>query len=176
MYTHPRNHHRLSPISNLPVELLSYIFSLSTHPTTGNPNAEEYSPPTITTESVQVPLVLSSVNRLWRQVALGTPGLWSRLCITVELIENFYSIERDPNGFTNGSMSTQLNTSHITTYLALSRKYPLDILIDARDENWNFEPECVTCLTFHHSLAEINSDTVLIMGWNPTLLLSLLNT
>jgi hypothetical protein len=39
-------------------------------------------------------------------------------------------------------------TSHITSYLTLSRKYPFNILIDApsRDENWNFEPECVVYL------------------------------
>ena len=143
MYAYPRSHQCPSPINTLPIELLSYIFSLSTYPTTGGfpgPTEEEYRPPTITTESVQVPLVLSSVSRLWRQVALGTPYLWSSLCITVELVQNFYC--RDPR--TKGlSISKQLNTSHITSYLALSRKYPLNILIDARDENWNFEPECV---------------------------------
>ncbi|KAF8806737.1 hypothetical protein BYT27DRAFT_7190385 [Phlegmacium glaucopus] len=106
------------PINKLPIELLSCIFSLST-----------IDGDTITTQSVQFPLVLSSVNRLWRQVALGTPILWSNLCITVELVEQ---------------QRRQLNTSHITSYLALSRKYPLSILIDARDENWNFEPELIS--------------------------------
>ena len=160
MYAYPHNNlnhqYRPCPINSLPIELLSYIFSLSTYPTTTGgfiPGEEEdYSrPPTITTESVQVPLVLSSVSRLWRQVALGTPHLWSSLCITVELVQDFYyhcnerGDSRSGGGFTNrSSISTrQLNTSHITSYLALSRKYPLNILIDARDENWNFEPECV---------------------------------
>ena len=150
MYAYPRNHQCCpSPINNLPIELLSYIFSLSTYPTTGGfpgPTEEEYRPPTITTESVQVPLVLSSVSRLWRQVALGTPQLWSSLCITVELVENFYCNERDSTK--SSSISRRLDTSHITSYLALSRKYPLNILIDARDENWNFEPECVICLYY----------------------------
>ena len=137
-----RNHQcSSSPINNLPIELLSYIFSLSTYPSTATGGEEvEYRPPTITTESVQVPLVLSSVSRLWRQVALGTPHLWSSLCITVELIQDFYCDERD---HPYSTISRQLNTSHITSYLTLSRKYPLNILIDARDENWNFEPECV---------------------------------
>lgn len=143
-----RQHHSSScPITNLPVELLSYIFSLSTHATElsgpGGDVTEEHSPPTITTEGVQVPLVLSSVNRLWRQVALTTPNLWSSLCITIELVQDVRSIERDPTCFTTQSISRHLNTSHITSYLALSRKYPLSILIDARDENWNFEPEYV---------------------------------
>ena len=125
-----------SPIKNLPIELLSYIFSLSvnlsTHPCLEE-EEEEHTPPTITTKSVQVPLVLSIVCRLWREVALNTPRLWSSLCITVELVN--LCNERQ-----------LLDTSHITSYLALSRKYPLNILIDARDENWNFEPECVIYL------------------------------
>lgn len=147
MYAYPRDRQcPSSPINNLPVELLSCIFCFSTYPATGElsgPNTEEYAPPTITTESVQVPLLLSSVSRHWRQVALGTPSLWSSLCITIELVQNFCCIKRDPSGSTKNSISRQLNTSHITSYLALSRKYPLNILIDARDENWNFEPECV---------------------------------
>jgi len=133
----------------LPVELLSYIFSLSTHATIGEFSAgldeedhhhhhHHHAPPIITTESVRVPLVLSSVSRLWQQVALGTPHLWSSLCITPELIEY---VERDPHAH---SVSGQLNTSHITSYLVRSRKCPLNILIDARDENWSFEPELVS--------------------------------
>lgn len=157
MYAYPRHHHPcLSPISNLPVELLSYIFSLSTHATTDDvpspddhtEEEEEHGPPTITTESVQIPLVLSTVSRLWRQVALGTPHLWHSLCITAELVQDFYCIERDSNGFKKRSISSQLNTSHITSYLALSRRHPLNILIDARDENWNFEPESVFNLQY----------------------------
>ena len=208
---HPRNHHTHpspSPINNLPIELLSYIFSLSTYPilTTGSrgfppgptrtkeeeeeeKEEDGYRPPTITTESVQVPLVLSSVNRLWRQVALGTPHLWSSLCITVELIQDFYYERRDstnlnPRKRTSSSSSSQLNTSHITSYLALSRKYPLNILIDARDENWNFEPECVTVilLTFLIIIPSVMliivlfSESFLIMARNYTLLPSLLRT
>ena len=154
MYAYYYHQSTSSPINNLPIELLSYIFSLSTYPSTdgfpGPTTTEEYRPPTITTESVQVPLVLSSVSRLWRQVALGTPHLWSSLCITVELVENLYCNERDPtSGRMESSICRRLNTSHITSYLALSRKYPLNILIDARDENWNFEPECVL-IPFHH--------------------------
>ena len=146
MYAYLRNSQRPSPINNLPIEVLSYIFSLSTRATAGEfPGSDDlteepYSPPTITTESVQVPLVLSRVSRLWRQVALGTPSLWSNLCITIELVQHLYCI---PGDFAKNSISRPLNTSHITSYLALSRKYPLNILIDARDDNWNFEPECV---------------------------------
>jgi hypothetical protein len=166
MYAYPHNNHPChpSPINNLPIELLSYIFSLSTYPTTGclfpGPSEKEEEdcgsrPPTITTESVQVPLVLSSVSRLWRQVALGTPRLWSSLCITVELIQDFYHCNErgDSRGFTKRP-TRQLNTSHITSYLALSRKYPLNILIDARDENWNFEPECVVIPFYYFILTE----------------------
>ena len=150
-----------SPINNLPVELLSYIFSLSTHTTTTGELSgrlddkeeaeeeevvEEHAPPVITTESVRVPLVLSSVCRLWRQVALGTPNLWSSLCITPELIE---CGERGDDG--SETTASLLNTEHVTSYLVRSRKYPLNILIDARDENWSFESECVYAIfLFYH--------------------------
>ena len=157
-------------INDLPIELLSYIFSLSTFPG-GFPGPEEAEeeegeeecrPPTITTESVQVPLVLSSVNRLWRQVALGTPQLWSSLCITVELVERdsrfgLGCMKKNLKTRLRGSSRSEslLNTEHITSYLSLSRKYPLNILIDARDENWNFEPECVL-IPFISSNFELN--------------------
>ena len=181
-----------STINDLPIELLSYIFSLSTFPG-GFPGPEEVleveegeegeecRPPTITTESVQVPLVLSSVNRLWRQVALGTPQLWSSLCITVELVErdSRFGLGCMKKTRRGSSRSESLNTEHITSYLSLSRKYPLNILIDARDENWNFEPECVLIPFHYHSfflLLVIMTDTFLKMEKNHTHPYSLPNT
>ncbi|KAF8148080.1 hypothetical protein B0H34DRAFT_791801 [Crassisporium funariophilum] len=102
---------------NLPVELLSYIFSLSTHA-----NGERDGEPKITTKSVKMPLALSSVNHHWKEVALRAPGLWSSLCITRELLD-----------------SGMLNTTHITSYLTLSRNSPLDIAIYARDRDWKHQ-------------------------------------
>lgn len=128
------------PIDTLPVELLSYIFTLGTHATaeplpTGGPDA-----PVFDTESVKAPLIFASVSRYWRQVALSTPSLWTSLCITLELVRP----AQDPS---SSSTPCTIDTRHITSYLALSRHYPIDILIDARDQDWDFqEEECVLLL------------------------------
>ncbi|KAG6823126.1 hypothetical protein H0H92_011300, partial [Tricholoma furcatifolium] len=113
-----------SPIQKLPVELLSHIFSFVQHGT-----GDDEPHPDI--ETIKVPLVLSSVNRHWRNVARKTASLWTSICVTINLLD--YSAK---DGCP--SPTTTLNTSHLVTYLALSRNQPLDIVIDARDEGYNF--------------------------------------
>ncbi|KDR79375.1 hypothetical protein GALMADRAFT_243406 [Galerina marginata CBS 339.88] len=136
MYASCRNQEfASSPIARLPVELLSEIFSLCTlaagEPSPGVENGN-YSPPVITTETVQVPIILSSVNRRWRAVVLGQSTLWSNLCITAELI-------RDSELLDDGTQRTsKLNATQITSHLQRSRQASLNILIDARDPEWNF--------------------------------------
>ncbi|KAF9261615.1 hypothetical protein L218DRAFT_904971 [Marasmius fiardii PR-910] len=124
------------PIQRLPVELLSYIFVLGTH-SPPNHSASEQEPqeaPSFNADSVKTPLVFTAVNRHWRTVALNTPALWTSLCITVGSLDGVTDTETP--------RAPVLNTSHVTTYLSLSRNYPLDILIDARDVDWDFcEPE-----------------------------------
>ncbi|KAG7095033.1 hypothetical protein E1B28_005824 [Marasmius oreades] len=124
------------PIQRLPVELLSYIFVLGTHSPPSHPASLEtpQEAPLFDVDSVKTPLVFTAVNRHWRTVALNTPALWTSLCITVGSLES--------TADTEASSSLVLNTSHVTSYLSLSRNYPLDILIDARDMDWDFcEPE-----------------------------------
>lgn len=105
----------LSPIHSLPVELLSNIFA-----------------------HTDMPLVISTVNKQWRRIALNTPALWTTLCVTAEMIQA--QEDHDLSLYTTGVF----NTGHLTTYIHRSRKYPLDILIDARDPDWDFsEPEFV---------------------------------
>jgi len=114
-----------SPISRLPVELLSCIFMLSSEPDT-----DECLP--FDSSTVRTPLILSRVCKHWRDVARSTPRLWARICITSDLSEDDGS--PDP--------PSHVNMRHINTCLSLSRNCPLDILIDARDEDWDFsEPE-----------------------------------
>lgn len=131
-----------SPIGTLPVELLSEIFSISTLSTWDThdlPGRSDYSPPTITSESVLVPHVLASVNRRWRAIALSQPSLWSNICVTPELLD-WLSI----NESRDVPPPSRLNTSHITTSLSRSKNYALNILIDGRDPDWDFsEPEQV---------------------------------
>lgn len=134
-----------SPISSLPVELLSEIFALCAlaagEPSPSSDDAE-YSPPIVTTESLRATLLLSSVNRKWRDVVLHQPNLWSNLCITAELISH-----ADDDGIFTSSCqnsSSRFNASYITSCLQRSRQCPINVFIDARDEDWNFtEPEYV---------------------------------
>ncbi|KIM43862.1 hypothetical protein M413DRAFT_443738 [Hebeloma cylindrosporum] len=134
----------LSPISSLPVELLSEIFTLCAlaagEPSPSSDDAE-YSPPIVTTDSLRATLLLSSVNRKWRDVVLHQPNLWSNLCITAELI----SQTDDEDGIFASSpqkSSSRFNASYIIACLQRSRQCPINIFIDARDEEWNFtEPD-----------------------------------
>jgi len=135
-----------SPISSLPVELLSEIFTLCAF-AAGEPSPSsddaEYSPPVVTTESLRATLLLSSVNRKWRDVVLHQPNLWSNLCITAELINH---VHNEDGIFTSSPQksSSRFNASYIISSLQRSRQCPINIFIDARDEDWNFmEPEYV---------------------------------
>ncbi|GLB40904.1 hypothetical protein LshimejAT787_0901190 [Lyophyllum shimeji] len=123
---------RSSPIQRLPVELLSYIFSLGTHSVDDD---EDPACPAFDAETIKTPLILSQVNRQWRNIARNTPSLWTSICVTAALVDVGDGVAPPLN-------SPRLHASHLTTYLSLSRKSPLDILIDARDQDWDFsEPE-----------------------------------
>ncbi|KAK0451310.1 uncharacterized protein EV420DRAFT_711264 [Desarmillaria tabescens] len=125
-----------SPISTLPVELLTYIFSLATH---GTPVATEgKESPLFDSESVKMPTRLSAVSKHWRMVARNTPALWTSLCATIASIHKTCH---------NGQRLSIFHTSHLSSHLSLSRNHALDIIIDARDPDWDFsepsvEPEC----------------------------------
>ncbi|KAJ7054212.1 hypothetical protein C8F01DRAFT_1259957 [Mycena amicta] len=114
-----------SPVHALPVELLSHIFLLATHHSL---NTEEDDCPPFNSESVQAPLSFAAVCRHWRHVALN-PALYTSLCITPELLRPA----------TDGTQSLDLRG--IAAYLKLSRNYPVDILIDGRDQEWDFDDE-----------------------------------
>nr|GAT50125.1 fatty acid hydroxylase [Mycena chlorophos] len=65
------------------------------------------------------PTTLSHVCRRWRQIALDSGSLWTSLV------------------FTYPTSPSQM--SRILTYLSRSKNYPLDILLDVRDEGWDLE-------------------------------------
>ncbi|KAK7052055.1 F-box domain-containing protein [Favolaschia claudopus] len=128
MHYHPLQRYQPPPINALPVELLSYIFVLGTHePINSDPNADDDCQP-FNTDSVKAPLVYASVSRHWRGVALNTPALYTSLCITPELLREVGKTE-------------MLDISGISTYLKRSRNLLVDILIDARDQQWDFEDD-----------------------------------
>jgi F-box-like len=126
---------QVAPIDTLPVELIAYIFVLATH-TTDYETASSSEAVSININSITVPLVLSTVNKRWRNIALSTSALWTTLCVTIQDIV-----------YHNDDLALKLpalDATQLVTYLSLSRKYPVDILIDARDPDWDFsENECV---------------------------------
>ncbi|KAF4609474.1 hypothetical protein D9613_012327 [Agrocybe pediades] len=127
-----------SPISKLPTELLSEIFTLCVqhaYAATGTSNPEEeletHTPPAINSDTVRVPLTLASVSCRWRAIVHGQSNLWTSLCISPELITE------EMQG------KTMIDPTHIHSCLRRSRQSSLNILIDARDAHWNFMEEGV---------------------------------
>lgn len=108
----------------LPVELLSYIFALGVE--TGDGEV----PWTNENSTLVFPATISLVSKHWRAVSLSTPQLWTRICVTVGHIA-LPSGEQD-------SAQLSLNINPIHRNLLRSRNAPLDIIIDARDPEWNF--------------------------------------
>ncbi|KAF8176364.1 hypothetical protein K438DRAFT_1939381 [Mycena galopus ATCC 62051] len=119
-----------APINSLPVELLAYIFHLGTHEPLRNDNRDrdddDCQP--FNADSVKAPLVYTSVSWHWRRVALSTPSLFTSLCITPALFHQVGTEE-------------VLDTTGIASYLSLSQNCLVDILIDARDQEWDFEDD-----------------------------------
>ncbi|KAH9846915.1 hypothetical protein C2E23DRAFT_742997 [Lenzites betulinus] len=129
-----------APIARLPVELLSYIFILGAHtpdvPDEEDGGMEGYDEgghevarpdergdisPCVSSSSTP-PDVFAAVNRHWREVALGTPQLWTRVVVTIgDLIYGGDSL-----------------FPAMSRYLSRSAKCSLDVYIDARDPEWDF--------------------------------------
>ena len=115
--------HRRPPIARLPVELLSDIFLLGAHaPDEDSQIREDDISPCLSSSSTS-PDVFAAVCRHWRAVAIRTPQLWTRICITIG------DIVYSRRGETFASVSRAV---------ARSGKCPLDIFIDARDPDWDF--------------------------------------
>ncbi|KAI0635350.1 hypothetical protein C8Q77DRAFT_1072572 [Trametes polyzona] len=130
-----------APIARLPVELLSYIFLLGAH--TPDPEeagladdapgglgegsgslherSDDISP--CASSSSMPPDVFAAVCRHWREVALNTPQLWTRVCVTIgDLMHD------EASGWFPA----------VSRYVSRSGRCPLDIYIDARDPEWDF--------------------------------------
>ncbi|KAJ7444615.1 hypothetical protein B0H11DRAFT_2291182 [Mycena galericulata] len=135
-----------SPIDALPVEILAYIFVLGTHE-----QADDECQPIFDSDSVKTPLVYASVSHLWRSVALNTPALYTSLCITPDLLRDI------------GNGEEFLDLTPIQAYLALSRTYLLDILIDARDQDWDFQDDADDAYTAPFSPAHMHTALTLLL-------------
>lgn len=119
-------------MNQLPPELLSYVFVLGVHLDCENDEEEDESvhiSPCMQFDRAFRDRILSVCTR-WHQVALSTPQLWSDICITI----NDSARARDFGNGENGGVVFE----SVARDLTRSRACPLDILIDARDPDWNF--------------------------------------
>ncbi|KAJ6467527.1 hypothetical protein C8R47DRAFT_1201133 [Mycena vitilis] len=99
------------PIDRLPNELLSAIFAFAIE----HYCHDESTPFTIS------PTTISHTCHRWRQVALATGNLWTNVVLTFP------------------TSNEQL--ARTVTWLSRSKTYPLDVLLDFRDPDWDWEDE-----------------------------------
>ncbi|KZT71084.1 hypothetical protein DAEQUDRAFT_810088 [Daedalea quercina L-15889] len=122
---------RTTPIDGLPAELLSYIFLLGAYrppdedPLAENPGGEvNYLSPCMT-YSYAFPCLVAAVSRHWRGVALSTGQLWNKIPVTDEDTDDLNDLE-----------GTSFKLARL--FLSRSGTAPLDIMVDARDPEWDF--------------------------------------
>ena len=125
-----------SKVNQLPVELLSYIFVLGAdtgyeeHSSDSERELDLRISPCMTFSS-RVRESIMSVCKRWRQIALSTPRLWTKVCVTVD-------DSRKATQYKAKSVRGDFVFEGVEWDLSRSRCCPLDILIDARDPEWNF--------------------------------------
>ncbi|KAG2151655.1 uncharacterized protein EDB93DRAFT_1083123 [Suillus bovinus] len=137
--------HRPCNINVLPVEILSYIFTLATHDavSTNNDYKRRYQVP-FSPESVTMPTVLASVHRHWRNVALSTSTLWTSLVMSLGQVVR---VQVGPDASDERAYTTFLDVQRLATHIARSRNSSVDVLIDTRDPEWDFEDDEEECST-----------------------------
>ncbi|KAJ6568823.1 hypothetical protein B0H19DRAFT_938022 [Mycena capillaripes] len=101
----------VAAIDVLPNEVLPSIFAFAIE----NQPTEEY------TSSTVSPITISHTCRRWQQIALETGSLWTNIVLTFPASEK------------------QLTRTSI--WLSRSTTYPLNILLDFRDPDWDWEEE-----------------------------------
>ncbi|KAJ7478079.1 hypothetical protein FB451DRAFT_1395881 [Mycena latifolia] len=98
-------------LDRLPNELLSAIFILAIEQ-----DFHDESDPLTTS-----PTTISHICRRWRQVALTTGALWTKIVLTFP--------------------ASDQQLTRTLTWLARSKTYALDILLDFRDPNWDWDED-----------------------------------
>ncbi|GLB42703.1 hypothetical protein LshimejAT787_1201520 [Lyophyllum shimeji] len=96
----------------LPTEIMSKIFMQC-----ANIDSCSLTP----ADTIDMPLLLTKICRSWRTIAIGTRSLWSRLFLSIK-----------PN-------ATQHQTALVSTWLARSGAYPLQIYV-----MWTHPPFCTS--------------------------------
>ncbi|KAG2034812.1 hypothetical protein BDR03DRAFT_964163 [Suillus americanus] len=170
-------------INVLPVEILSYIFTLATHDavSTNNDYKRRYDVP-FSPESVTMPTVLASVHRHWRNIALSTSTLWSSLVMSLAQVVR---VRVGPDLDDERAYTTFLDVQRLAAHIARSRNSSVDILIDTRDPELDVEyneedrstqnPTCFPYATFIPQILDLlfpqmyrwRSLTILSDTWAP---------
>ena len=83
-----------------------------------------------------MPTVLTSVHRHWRNIALSTSTLWSSLVMSLGQV---IRVKGGPDAGDERTHTTFLDVQRLAAHIARSRNSPVDILIDTRDPEWDFE-------------------------------------
>lgn len=124
----------VAPICTLPIEVLAYIFDLSVHSASFSDEEDAHigNDYPFDPANMMTTLCISSVSRYWRNISMSTPSLWTDMCISTELPQE------DDEESSQMRNAMKPNASRILAYLARSSNSPIDILISARDTNWDF--------------------------------------
>jgi hypothetical protein len=85
-----------------------------------------------------MPTVLASVHRHWRNVALSTSTLWSSLSMSLGQVVR---VKVGPDADGERAYTTFLDVQRLAAHIARSRNSSVDILIDTRDPEWDFEDD-----------------------------------
>ncbi|KAG1870849.1 hypothetical protein F4604DRAFT_1926402 [Suillus subluteus] len=145
-------------INVLPVEILSYIFTLATHDavSTNNDYKRRYEVP-FSPESVTMPTVLAAVHRHWRNIALSTSTLWSSLVMSLGQVVR---VKVGPDADDERAYTTFLDVQRLAAHIARSRNSSVDILIDTRDPEWDFEDDDDTWAPLRVALERLSLPTL----------------
>ncbi|KZP02909.1 hypothetical protein FIBSPDRAFT_1055574 [Athelia psychrophila] len=109
-----------APIDILPNELIAHIFTMGSTSEPSPDHACVHNPPCVRPKTYSLPfsLLVSSVSRRWRDTALSSPPLWSRLSFTADPLASSW------NAF---------------LFLPRSGTHPLDIRIDLEHADRSME-------------------------------------
>ncbi|TFK47400.1 hypothetical protein OE88DRAFT_802593 [Heliocybe sulcata] len=136
-----RMKYSIAAIDRLPVELLSYVLVLGTQRQQTRRWYELDEDWDTHPYVNDLPTTAACVSSRWRQVALSTPDLWTSVCISLGDIRR-HVIDSSWRDELPSERSRFLDTRRLDLYIIRSQLCPLDVLVDARDPQWDFmDPE-----------------------------------
>ncbi|TFK73216.1 hypothetical protein BDN72DRAFT_834876 [Pluteus cervinus] len=139
----------LYTLSTIPNEILSLIFEWGARYTPNAGLIVPRSPFLPIQPSSDVPLqeTISQVCRLWRDLAIHTPGLWTTIYVPLAEPTLGPTNSTDPDSVERYFKRTQ---KRLRTYLARSQSLPLDIILYCtKPRSWIWTDSLITQLTQH---------------------------